>query len=123
LGQARRIEPRQDRLQGHQPRRERIGVVIDRAPDKLRKGGRLIIGKIEHHNSRDMGLGLQDGFQPRHLASRQAVDSLIREHGAGADFEAARLQGPDARTRRRRGAARMGQIRRAIEALQAAPRN
>jgi hypothetical protein len=62
-------------------------------------------------------LGLQDGFQPRHLASRQP----IRGHGADADLEAARLRdlmfdrGDD------EGRLVWALIRRAIEALQAAP--
>jgi hypothetical protein len=81
------------------------------------KGSRLVIGEIEHHNSRDIRCsGLQDGFQPRHLAGRPW---LIREHGADADLEAARLQdlmfdrGDD------EGRLVWAEIRRTIEALQA----
>jgi len=61
--------------------------------------------EIEHHNSRDIGCsGLQDGFQPRHLASRQPVDPRARRRRRSRSRPAAR---PD-RPRRRRGAARMG---------------
>jgi hypothetical protein len=44
------FELRQDRLQGCQPRRKRIAVFVDGAPEKLGQGGRLVIGKVERHD-------------------------------------------------------------------------
>jgi hypothetical protein len=101
----RRIELRQDRLQRRQPRRERVGVIIDRAAKKPGKGGRLVVGKIEHHNSVICCLGLQDGFQPRHLARRQPFDPRARYRRRAGSGSPSRS---DARPRRSRGATRLG---------------
>jgi hypothetical protein len=47
----RRIDLCQDRLQGRQPRRRRIAVVIDRAPPKLGKGGTLEASGAAHNGA------------------------------------------------------------------------
>ena len=66
-----RSELRQDRLQAQQPRRERIGIVVDRVLQMLDKNLRLVIRKIERHNPHDMVL--------RSAAANPAVDELARQ--------------------------------------------
>ena len=74
-----RIELRQDRLRRREPRREWVGIIIDRAPEKLGKGGRLVVGKIEHHNA--------SGYRMvSDLDLWRAANLLIREHGMGAEL-------------------------------------
>jgi len=42
--------PRQGRLHWRRRRRKREAVLVDRAPDRLRESGRLVIGKGERHD-------------------------------------------------------------------------
>jgi hypothetical protein len=37
-------------IQGCQPRRQRVAVLIIDAPEELGKGSRLVIGKVEGHD-------------------------------------------------------------------------
>src|SRR5271155_6061011 len=53
----RRFKLRQNRLQGCQPRRQRVAVTVDRAPEKGGKSELLVIGKVERHDRVDYGIG------------------------------------------------------------------
>jgi hypothetical protein len=84
---------------------------------KLGKGGRFVVGKIEHHNSRDIRA------QAYGMVSNpdiwRAANLLIREHGDDAELEAARMQ--DLMLDRDDDERRLlwARIRRALEALRA----
>jgi hypothetical protein len=86
----------------------------------LGKGGRLVVGKIENHNPRDITV-LRSYGMVSDLDVWRAANPLIRQHGAEAELEAARLHDLMLERGDEEGRLTWLRIRRAIEALREAP--